>query len=185
VPYGDKFYYERRPTQAVPAQNVLQIGTDRNGSHLGYHPLLSGLKSIFDQGHIAVLPRVGYENSSRSHFVGSDILSTADPNHSHGNGWLGRYLDTLPDPADVLAGWNTQFQLPRALMADRFGVPSITTPSAYAYFHPWGEGKAAAALASETASDNPQVAFINATTRAALDTIPRVEAVSRQGSTCT
>ena len=29
VPYADSAYYSRRPTQAVPAQSVLQIGTVR------------------------------------------------------------------------------------------------------------------------------------------------------------
>ena len=32
VPYNDPFYYSRRPTLAVPAANVLQIGTDRRTS---------------------------------------------------------------------------------------------------------------------------------------------------------
>jgi hypothetical protein len=30
IPYNDPFYYSRRPTLAVPAGNVIQIGTDRS-----------------------------------------------------------------------------------------------------------------------------------------------------------
>ena len=32
MPYTDPQYYARRPTIAVPAANVLQIGTDRGGT---------------------------------------------------------------------------------------------------------------------------------------------------------
>ena len=45
IPYRDANYYTRRPTLAVPAGNVLQIGRDRGGAELGLHPRLTGLKS--------------------------------------------------------------------------------------------------------------------------------------------
>ena len=48
IPYRDPFYASRRPTLAVPAGNVLQIGTDSSNVELGLHPRLTGLKSIFD-----------------------------------------------------------------------------------------------------------------------------------------
>src|SRR5882672_648571 len=45
IPYNDSFYYSRRPMLAVPAGNVLQIGTDSSGVSLGLHPRLTGLKT--------------------------------------------------------------------------------------------------------------------------------------------
>ena len=36
IPYTDAFYYSRRPTIAVPAGNVLQIGSDPSGKALGH-----------------------------------------------------------------------------------------------------------------------------------------------------
>ena len=96
IPYQDNFYYSRRPTLAVPSANVLQIGTDSSGKALGLHPRLTGLKQIFDAGHLAIIQRSGYSNSSRSHFLGTDIWSTANPTNTTGSGWLGRYLDQLP-----------------------------------------------------------------------------------------
>src|SRR5947208_10342905 len=69
VPYNDASYYSRRPTLAVPAANVLQIGTDSSRVALGLHPRLAGLKQIFDQGRLAFVQRTGYENQSRSHFL--------------------------------------------------------------------------------------------------------------------
>ena len=114
IPYNDPFYYSRRPTIAVPAGNVLQIGTDCSRVALGLHPRLTGLKQIFDQGRLALIQRTGYPNQSRSHFLGTDIWSTADPSNSAGLGWVGRYLDSLPSPVDPLVGWNTTRRVCRA-----------------------------------------------------------------------
>ena len=113
IPYRDTAYYSRRPTLAVPAGNVLQIGTDSSGVALGLHPRLTDMTSIFDQGRLAIIQRTGYQNSSRSHFQGFDIWGTANPSSPEGTGWLGRYLDTLPTPIDPLVGWNTTRETPR------------------------------------------------------------------------
>jgi uncharacterized protein (DUF1501 family) len=50
VSYRDPFYYSRRPTIAVPAAQVLQIGTDTAGNALGLHPATDRLRDIFNQG---------------------------------------------------------------------------------------------------------------------------------------
>ena len=114
VPYTDPFYYSRRPAIAVPAGQVLQIGSDAAGKPVGLHPRLTGLRDIFNEGRLAVVQRAGYLNSSRSHFQGTDIWGTADPNSPTSLGWLGRYLDTLPSPIDPLIAWNTTRETPRA-----------------------------------------------------------------------
>src|SRR5215210_8234667 len=44
IPYNDPFYYSRRPTLAVPAGNVIQVGTDRSKVALGLHPRLTGIR---------------------------------------------------------------------------------------------------------------------------------------------
>ena len=63
VPYQDPFYYSRRPAIAIPAGQVLQIGSDSTGKTLGLHPRLAGLREIFNQGRLAVVQRTGYLNS--------------------------------------------------------------------------------------------------------------------------
>ncbi|MGE3176966.1 MAG: DUF1501 domain-containing protein, partial [Vicinamibacterales bacterium] len=138
VPYNDPAYYSRRPTIAVPAGSVLQVGTDASRVPLGLHPRLSGLKQIFDQGRLAIVQRTGYPNQTRSHFLGTDIWSTADPANPTGNGWLGRYLDSLPSPVDPLAGWNTTRESPRVLLANGVSVPAIASPATYAFNSPSG-----------------------------------------------
>src|SRR5580700_8544814 len=102
IPYTDSYYYSRRPTLAIPAGTVLQVGSDSSGKPLGLHPKLTGIRDIFNQGRVALIQRVGYQNSSRSHFYGTDIWSTANPSNTTESGWVGRYLATLPSPLDPL-----------------------------------------------------------------------------------
>ena len=135
APYNDPFYSSRRPTLAIPAGQVLQVGTDSSKVALGLHPRLTGLKQIFDQGRLAFIQRTGYANQSRSHFTGTDIWSTADPGNSQGLGWVGRYLDSLPSPVDPLVGWNTTGNLPHVLQAHT-AVPAIANPAGYAFSSP-------------------------------------------------
>jgi uncharacterized protein (DUF1501 family) len=184
IPYGDPAYYARRPTLAVPAGGVLQIGRDRGGAEIGLHPRLTGLKSIFDGGRLAVVQRTGYENSSRSHFTGFDIWGTANPGNSQGTGWLGRYLDSLQQPVDPLVAWNTQRETPRPLMGRLVGVPAITSPSTYAFATPNTPAEAVLERAAQTRIsshlpvDRPHLAFVNSTTQAALGTLDRVATVA-------
>src|SRR5262245_17587309 len=165
VPYNDPFYTSRRPTLAIPAGQVLQIGTDSSGVALGLHPRLSGLKQIFDQGRLALVQRTGYDNQSRSHFQGTDIWSTADPNNSQGVGWVAPVLDTIPPPADPLIGWNTTGLMPHVLQSTRTSVPAIANPATYAFASPnagaeaTAERNAAVRISSHVPVDRPDLAF--------------------------
>lgn len=191
VPYTDSFYYSRRPTLAIPAASVLQVGTDSSGKALGLHPKLTGLKDIFNQGRLALIQRVGYENSSRSHFYGTDIWSTANPSNSTGNGWVGRYLATLAPPRDPLVAWNTTGDTPHALQSPSVSVASIPSVSGYAFNSPNGgteaqlERTAAANIASHVPVDRPHIAFVGATAQAALATLDRVASVGTYKPTVT
>jgi uncharacterized protein (DUF1501 family) len=180
ISYQDANYYSRRPTIAVPAGQVLQVGADASGRALGLHPRLGGLWNIFNEGRLALVQRTGYANSSRSHFEATDIWGTANPQSSTGSGWLGRYLDTLPRPADALAAWNTFGETPRALLSGQTGVPAIPNGSTYTYASPnrgsaaVEERSAAQIMAANPASGRPHLAFVNSTSRAALETLDRV-----------
>jgi len=180
VSYQDPSYYSRRPSIAIPAGQVLQVGSDAAGRGLGLHPRLGGLLNIFNEGHLALVQRTGYENSSRSHFEAGDIWGTANPQSYTGSGWLGRYLDTLPRPVDALAAWNTTGETPRALLSGTTGVPAIPSASTYTYASPnrgsiaLEERTAAQIMASNPATGRPHLAFVNSTSRGAIETLDRV-----------
>jgi uncharacterized protein (DUF1501 family) len=192
VPYADSFYADRRPTISLAAGQVLQIGRDSAGNSLGLHPRLIGLKSIFDQGRLALIQRTGYENSSRSHFQGTDIWSTASPTSTQGPGWLGRYLDTLPAPVDPLAAWNTTGQTPHSLQARLVGVPAIPDPRTYAFQSPnagtaeaQNERAFATKISSHVPVNRPHLAFVNSTAQAAFATLDRVVSVANYAPSVT
>jgi len=179
IPYQDASYYSRRPTIAIPAGQVLQVGTDVSGRALGLHPRLAGLSNIFKDGRLALIQRTGYANSSRSHFEATDIWGTANPQSSVGSGWLGRYLDTLPRPLDALAAWNTTGETPRALLSAQSGVPAIPNVATYTFASP-NRGAAAAdekvaarAMAANPAAGRPHLAFVNSTSLGAIETLDR------------
>lgn len=189
IPYLDPFYATRRPTLAVPAGQTLQIGSDRAGNALGLHPRLTGLRSMFNEGGLALIQRSGYENSSRSHFEGTDIWSTANPETTQGPGWLGRYLDSFPPPVDPLSGWNTAGETPRSLQARMTAVPSILNPSAYAFQSPNGAAEVGAERACATRMSShlpvhrPHLSFVNASAQAAFATLDRVATVGAYAPT--
>jgi uncharacterized protein (DUF1501 family) len=184
IPYQDPFYYSRRPAIAVPAGQVLQIGSDANRRALGLHPRLTGMREIFNQGRLAVIQRTGYLNSSRSHFEGTDIWGTADPGSPSGVGWLGRYLDTLPSPVDALAGWSSTNETPRALISRTVPVPSIPNVATYSLASPNGaaealnERSAATRMASYAPTNRPHLSFVNGSVLGALNTLDRVASVN-------
>lgn len=191
IPYQDQFYYSRRPTIAVPANTVLQVGTDASNVALGLHPRLTGLKQIFDQGKLAIVQRTGYPNQTRSHFLGTDIWSTANPTNPASAGWVGRYLDSLPSPVDALVGWNTTRDLPRVLQADKVSVPAIPSPATYAFASPntgteaTAERNAAVRINSHVPVDKPELAFVYGSAQAAMNTLDRVATVATYNGSVT
>jgi uncharacterized protein (DUF1501 family) len=192
IPYTDPQYIARRPTLAIPPSTVLQIGSDSSGRPLGLHPRLTGLRSIYNAGRLAIVQRTGYPNSSRSHFEGTDIWSTADPAAPQGTGWLGRYLDRLPSPVDPLTAWSTVREVPRTLLARTVGVPAIPNAAQYAFASP-NPGTtdaqfartSALRIASHLPVDQPHLAFVNATSQAAFATLDRVARVASYVPTVT
>ena len=191
IPYQDSFYYSRRPTLAVPAASVLQVGADASGKALGLHPRLTGLKQIFDAGHLAIIQRSGYSNSSRSHFLGTDIWSTANTTNTTGSGWLGRYLDQLPNPVPPLAGWSAVGTVPHSLIGNYVTAPAIPNPAGYAFLSPntgteaTYSRNAMTSIASHLPAERPQVAFVAGTAQSAMSTLDQVAAVASYTGTVT
>jgi uncharacterized protein (DUF1501 family) len=183
VPYQDPYYYSRRPTIAVPAGQVLQIGQDSSGRQLGLHPRLSGLHGIYNEGRLAIVQRTGYTSSSRSHFQGLDIWSTGKPSEPTTTGWLGRYLETV-QPRHGLCGWCTTREVPRALLSRELSVPGISDARAYRFESPNGvaeglnERRAATRIASHVAVDRPQLAFVNGAATSTFETLDMVAQVA-------
>ena len=94
IPIEDGLYYNARPSLGISKEEAIQL------NYLtGMHPSLAPLKPLFDNGNVAVVQNVGYENPNRSHFRSTDIwLSASDSDEVIDDGWVGRYLaKVLPD----------------------------------------------------------------------------------------
>lgn len=114
VPYGEDAYYKLRPTLGIarPSVNNPLSALDLDG-FFGFHPSMSALHALYQQGWVSALPAVHYPAGTLSHFVGQDIIenATALPSTS---GWLGRYLASLGS-ADKKA-FALSAALPRSLL---------------------------------------------------------------------
>jgi uncharacterized protein (DUF1501 family) len=89
IPVRNDIYYRERPGLSISRDKSLSL----NGE-AGLHPSLTHLKSLYDEGNLAILNNVGYPNPDRSHFRSMDIWQTAsNSNEVLNSGWLGRYLD--------------------------------------------------------------------------------------------
>lgn len=96
VPYGDEgFYYDKRPTQAVPEPNSGEGSAIDLDGYFGLHPSLHPLKDIFDEGELAIVHATGSVDPTRSHFDAMQFMEYGVPgDKTISTGWLGRHLET-------------------------------------------------------------------------------------------
>jgi uncharacterized protein (DUF1501 family) len=97
VPYGNPLYYRHRPTIGIKEADVLPID-----AQFGWHKSLQGLKNLYDDGKVAIVQGVGYDQPSFSHFTSMSFWHTAAPNSGNEYGWVGRTASSL-DPAGTRA----------------------------------------------------------------------------------
>lgn len=88
VPYGNKRYYELRPTLGIAEEQVLKINET-----MGFHPSMKEVAELFQQKKVAVIQSVGYPKPNRSHFASMDIWQSASPDRAMKFGWIGRHFD--------------------------------------------------------------------------------------------
>ena len=121
VPYESSVYKSTRGGLTIGEGQAQPIGTVDNDK-LGLHPALVGLKSLWDQGQVAIIMGIGYPNPNYSHFQSMEIMMSADPTGDSPTGWLGRWLDSSgSSPTRALSVGS---QLPQVLRA----VPAPVSP---------------------------------------------------------
>src|SRR3989442_14508094 len=93
IPLRDPKLHDLRPKLADMAIGQA-LPIDGN---LGLNQRLKGVKSLWDQGKLAVVEGVGYPSPTFSHFESIRIWETGDPSRRQVDGWLGRTLATSYD----------------------------------------------------------------------------------------
>ena len=117
IPYTDPRYRDNRPAVGVATERVLPLS-----DKIGLHPEMGPIKRLYEQGKVAIVHGIGYQNSPRSHFRSMDIWHTCEPDKLGTEGWLGRATrDIDPNKENVVTAVSFGPSLPRALVLS--GVP--------------------------------------------------------------
>jgi len=180
IPFTSDAYHAARPSLAFKKDAVLRLN-----DHLGLHPQMTGLKSLFDEGALSIIQGVGYPQPNRSHFRSMDIWNSAHPEtEMTGDGWLGRALDGSAAkfsgkvPALALGMEN----LPLALVAPRTNVPCIRSLEDYQLRFTGGDARLKESLARELTKGNgsagTDLGFLRQSLGTALESAARLKEVA-------
>ena len=127
IPYTNGHYRDARPKVGIPEDQVLPIDGE-----LAFNPNMAPIKKLYDEGKVAIIHGIGYENSPRSHFRSMDIWHTCEPDIVGTEGWAGRVIRDLdPNAENVLKGINFGQGLPRALALRGVPVTSVSSLESY------------------------------------------------------
>ena len=130
VPYADPLYWDNRPKVKVPQEDVLPIDDE-----LGFRSDMELLKKMYDNGNMAIIHGIGFENSPRSHFRAMDIWHTCEPDRIGVDGWVAKVIRDLdPTGENVLKGVNFGQGLPRAMTMRGVPVTSVNHLNTYGVF---------------------------------------------------
>ena len=127
IPYADPLYRDYRPVVNVAEDEVLVLD-DR----VGFHPSMRPIQKMYQDGNVAILHGVGYENSPRSHFRSMDIWHTCEPETLGTEGWLARVIrDIDPHKENVVTAVSMGPSLFRALVGPGVTVATVENIDSY------------------------------------------------------
>ena len=121
VPFQNGFYKDSRPNIRITDDQVIPL--DKG---YGLNPGMGPMKTLYDQGKVAIVHGIGYPVPNRSHFRSMDIWHTAEPTTVGSKGWLGQAINELdPEGSNPVTAVNFGNGLPRALAAPGVPVASV------------------------------------------------------------
>ena len=127
IPYTNPLYYDNRLRVGIPEDQVLPINDE-----LAFNPNMAPVKKLYDEGKMAIIHGIGYENSPRSHFRSMDIWHTCEPDAVGTEGWAAKVIRDLdPTGENVLKGVNFGQGLPRALALRGVPITSVSNLESY------------------------------------------------------
>ena len=127
IPYNTGEYWDNRPKVNIPQDKVLPID-----DQLAFNPNMAPLKKMNDDGNMAIIHGIGFENSPRSHFRAMDIWHTCEPDIVGTEGWVAKVTRDLdPTGENVLKTINFGQGLPRALALRGVPITSVSNLENY------------------------------------------------------
>jgi uncharacterized protein (DUF1501 family) len=136
IPVGSQFYYEVRPTIALPKPDAanpnaaLSLAQPNEAVRWGLHPALKdSMLPLWQKGQLAFVPFAGTQDLTRSHFETQDSMESGMPvsapgsaPHTYGSGFLNRLAAALDASAAPVAFTDG---LPMVLSGDVI-VPNVS-----------------------------------------------------------
>jgi uncharacterized protein (DUF1501 family) len=118
--YSD--YYNLRSNIAIPENKVLSLDGNLG---TGFHPVMTGMRDMYNQGKLAIINSVSYPNPNQSHVRSTDIWMTGvEADQVSTSGWAGRYLDTrFPGYPDAYP--NSTMEDPLAIQIGYVGTTAL------------------------------------------------------------
>ena len=163
VPWRNDTYYRLRPTIAVKPSTVLRLDDE-----LGLHPIMTSLKEIWDEGHLAVVQGCGYLNPSTSHFQSMEYWHTATPGQAQSTGWVGRFADEHLEPVEPSAIVNVSETQSLAVQGRRHAPIVFSDPELFVRAgNPDQEPYFKRLLGGSSSDDNRTLAFVHRIARTA------------------
>ena len=127
IPYTNGHYHDSRPKVGIAQDTVLPIDDE-----LAFNPNMGPLKEMYDDGKVAIIHGIGFENSPRSHFRAMDIWHTCEPEVVGTEGWVAKVVRDLdPQGENVVKCVNFGQGLPRALALRGVPITSVSNLESY------------------------------------------------------
>jgi uncharacterized protein (DUF1501 family) len=125
VPVGSDFYYQSRPTIAVPRPGSGLDGALPLDADWGLHPALKdSILPLWEKRQIAFVPFAGSDDLTRSHFETQDTLELGQPIQGHRDfqsGFMNRLAGQLSGAKPIAF----TDQLPLTFRGALAGVPNV------------------------------------------------------------
>lgn len=78
----------QRSNVLIPEPSILPVTNE-----VGFHPVMTGMQTMFNNGNLGIIQNVGYPEQNRSHFRSMDIWTSGLIDSPANTGWLGRNFD--------------------------------------------------------------------------------------------
>ena len=131
IPHGDSDYNTTtRPTLYLSPGESIDLG---NG-FASLNPALEDLMDAFNAGDLAIMHRIGYENSSHSHFDGQRIWENGDPQQAGMfEGWLYRMIQQCALDQGVDLPVMSVQSVPPVLLRGNVSYVNVANPDTFDY----------------------------------------------------
>ena len=118
---GPRGQYEAlRPGIAIPAASLLGVG-----GGWGLHPNLGKLHARYKRGRVALVQGTGMPSPDLSHFTATAKVMQGRVANQDGSGWLGRFVDGLPDGSSGMRAMTVGTSVPMSFVGQQARTTSV------------------------------------------------------------